>query len=69
MGGLISEEILSKQFLDINWLKIIKHPLKRSIGVSLKVSIRFVPGFTVVDIQIPMEWSNLPNSSAGPLIL
>ena len=67
--NLRSEQILPKQFPDIYRLTKIEHPLKISIGFLLKYSARFVPGFDVINSQIPMNRRNSPKSISGPLIL
>ena len=59
--NLIAEHIISKRFTDIHWLTRIEHPLKISIGFSLKYSAQFVPGFAAINSQIPMNWRNSPN--------
>ena len=37
--------------------------------VSIKQFIRFIPGFTFVNIQIPMNQRNSPNAIEGSLML
>ena len=63
------ERILSKLFPYINWFTQIYHPPKISLGISLKCSVQFVPWFSVINLQIPMNSSNSKNSSKGPLII
>ena len=65
--NLGAEQILSKLFPDINWLTQIEHPLKISIGFSLKQSVQFVPGFSVINIHTPINRRNSTNSIPGPL--
>ena len=59
----------SKILPDINWLTRIMHSLKISIVFFLKYSSRFLPGFSVINIQIAMDWRNLPKLISGYLIL
>ena len=67
--NLRAENIFSKQFPDMNWLTQIEHPLKISILFLLKYSAWFVPGFAVINSQIPMNQKNSPKSRSRPLIL
>ena len=53
----------------MNWLTQIEHPLKISILFLLKYSAWFVPGFAVINSQIPMNQRNSPKSRSRPLIL
>ena len=68
-GGPINSELGSR----IDTFKMISrykfHQPKRSIWVSLKYSVWFVPGFLFTNRQILMNWGNSPNSSVGPLII
>ena len=67
--NLRSEHILSKRLPDINLLTKVEHPLKRFIGFLLKYSAQFVPGFYVINSQIPTNRRNSPKSRSGPLII
>ena len=67
--NLKAEQIFSKQFPYMNWLTQIEHPLKISIGFLLKYFVKFVTGFAVINIQIPMNPRNSPKSILGTLIL
>ena len=73
LGGVLvnlrAEKILSKRLPDINWLTKIDHPLKRFIGFFIKQSDQFVPGFDVINIQIPMNRKKSPKSRSGHLIV
>ena len=53
----------------MNWLAQIQHPLKISIEFLLKYSTQFVPGFAVINIQIPMNWRKSLKSISGNSIL
>ena len=66
--NLIADQILSKLFPDMNWMTRTEHPLKISIGFLLKYSGRFVPGFSVINSQIPTNRRNPLKSRPGPLI-
>ena len=57
---LRAEKILSKQFPDIYWFTKIEHLLKRSIVSLLRYSTQFVPGFSVINSQIPTNRKNSP---------
>ena len=67
--SLIADDIFSKKIPDMNWLTKLDHPLKRSIGFSLKHSARFVPGFFCINRQIPLNQRNLMISVSLPLII
>ena len=68
-GGSVylrEEQIPSKLLPCINWLTQIENSLKISIGISLKYSNRFVPSFSFINSQIPINQRNLSKSILGP---
>ena len=67
--NLISEKIPSNRFTDIKLAHKIEQPPKISTGVSLKNSAPLVPGLSIINSKIPMEWRKSPNPSTGPLII
>ena len=72
MRGVSELESIADTFKTIpgiHCLTQIEQPLKIYIGFFLTYSAQFVPGFAVINIQIPMNRRNSPKSISGPLVI